>query len=463
MNEQSESNEQQSQLEQPSQLGSELPSKPDRKAIRILLITLGSIAIVGLAFYGTWLLLAANTPHTTQKHQNQAKTRSINTSAPHSANFEQAYARVSSKYNIAAFSEKTKLLTAYDDLSDGFSITGSPLHDDTMVLHALGIAAMYTQDTGQRDRYRSELYLLLAGHLASLPSGITDNTFEIPDDQKSINVLKKFQDTDLTNRVEQSSALQQVLTATVIQLKLGSKNKLSPYKIIAFGFDNTDAKFDELIKEHSLYGARPKMWAENLNGTVYIMMFKSYANQVVNGEHTSLPHEFIHAQSAFVRGETGRMIEERRAELFSGDTSAYYDAKQLVIYLNVFSGIDIYLLLQANPTDSAKLYAKLYKDLGVKGTNAIVFSWPNIYQNSGSQALDKIYSLNNQDVALQEALTLGKKDGGALEKRVSQRYQKLLAVFKSNDKVVSDLSGNLDQVYRMPTAANYMKDYAKHQ
>lgn len=436
------------------------PNKATRKTLLVAVAGIGSVVIILTAFCITWFILTASKPLTKENTQPSATS---DRPAPHSANFEQAYARVSAKYTIPAFanSEKTKLLSAYDELSDGFVLTTSALDDDTTVLHALGIASLYSKDSGNKDRYRTELYLLLTAKLTALPSGISDSLFEGTDPQKAITVLKKYQDESLSKQVEQSPTVQTVLNTTVTQLKLSSKADLSPYTIIAFDFENTDPQFSELTKEHSLYGARPRMWAEELGGTIYIMMFKSYAKDVINGIPGSLPHEFIHGQSAFVRGEAGRMIEERRAELFSGDRSAYYDAKQLVIYLNVFAGIDIYSFLQANPTDSAKLYAMLYKELGVSGTNALVFSWPTVYGGSDSKALESIYKLNNQDVALKQALAIGKKNPQALDTRVKQRYDKLLSVLGSKDKVVSDLTDNLDQTYRMPTAASYMINYTK--
>lgn len=433
--------------------------KPPTKRRTILIIVIAAIVVIIAACAVLFLLLSKK-----QSTQATATTsaQGIRT-APHNASFEQAYARVAAKYDIPGFAadKKASLLAAYDDLSNGFALNANALDDDTTIMHALGIASMYTSDTANRERYRTELYLLFVNDLASVPSGINDSTFEGSDYQKTVDILQKYQSTDLTKRVEQSSVLQGALDNAVSILKLGSRNKLSPYKIIAFDFDTTDPQFDQLTKQHSLYGARPNMWTENLGGTFYIMMFKSYAEGVINGTAGSLPHEFIHAQSAFVRGEAGRMIEERRAELFSGDHSAYYDAKQLAIYLNVFAGIDVYSFMQANPTDSAKLYAMLYKQLGVPGTNALVFSWPNVYEGTDSNALKSIYALDNQDIALQQALSIGKQDMNALTTRVKQRYDKLIAVLNTKDKVISDLSQNLGQNYRMPTGARYMTEYAK--
>lgn len=437
------------------------PPKPSRKSLLIAVVSLGSVAIVLVAFGTTWFILMANKPQ--QKTDTRTSDQNNTSTAPHSANFEQAYTRVNTKYNVPAFgaTEKSTLLAAYDELSEGFALTSKALDDDTTTLHALGIASLYSKDRSNKDRYRTELYLLLNTSLTSLPSGISDSLFEGTNSAQTVSILKKYQDEPLSKQVEQSSTLQAVLSNTVTQLKLGSKADLAPYTIIAFNFENTDPQFTQLTKEHTLYGARPKMWTEELDGRIYIMMFKSYAKDVINGVPGSLPHEFIHGQSAFVRGEAGRMIEERRAEQFSGDHSAYYDAKQLVIYINVFAGIDIYSLLAQNPTDSAKLYATLYEKLGVIGTNALAFSWPNAYGGTDSKALSMIYALNGQDTALKQALIIGQKDPTALESRVKQRYEKLLSVLGSKDKVVADLNNNLDQAYRMPSAAKHMIDYIK--
>lgn len=438
------------------------PKKNTHKPLLVMVASIGSVAIILTAFCTTWFILTATKPLT---KENTRPSATSDRPAPHSADFEQAYRRISTKYDkIPAFAtgEKTKLLTAYNELSDGFSLTSDALDDDTTVLHALGIASLYVSDPGNKDRYRTELYLLLSTRLASLPSGISDTLFESADSQNAITILKKYQDESLSKQVEQSATIQTVLDSTVTQLKLGSRANLSPYTIIAFNFENTDPQFDQLTKEHSLYGARPRMWAEELDGKIYLMMFKSYAKDVIGGVAGSLPHEFIHGQSAFVRGEAGRMIEERRAEQFSGDQSAYYDAKQLVIYINVFAGIDIYSLLAQNPTDSAKLYATLYEKLGVVGANALAFSWPNVYGGSDSKALGTIYALNGQDVALKQALLVGEKNPRTLETRVKQRYEKLLSVLGTKDKVTADLNTNLAGTYRMPSASSYMTNYIKN-
>ena len=432
----------------PPKLPTESPIQQPKHTHKKVLFILVGLLIVGLIFCVTWFMLRQHT---------------ASPSSPPSRNLtlEAHYSSIA-KYGIASFSNDRKevYLRGYRDLAGDFQLTPNAL-DDVSTLQALGIIDCYLRDKSNKTRYRTELYLLLIDHLTALPRGINDSTFTPASAHHDHKLLESYQDAALSKSVVDSSSLQKAIDNTVTQLHLASRSDIQPYKIIAFNFTNDSSQFNELTRQHSLYGAHPKMWAEKLDGTTYIMMTKPYADDVLAGRANSLPHEFIHGQSAFVRGEAGRMIEERRAELFSGDTSAYYDVKQLFIYTKVFTDVDMLSLLHQYPAAPAKFYAELYTKLGIDATNALIFSWPSAYSNGPSQAINSIDTLNNQDKALQFALEQGKKDQSALTARLKARYNSLLGSLKTVQAVKDHLEHSIADTDRLPTAAQAMLDYIK--
>ena len=191
-------------------------------------------------------------------------------------------------------------------------------------------------------------------------------------------------------------------------------------------------------------------------------MTKEYAESFIkdpNGsERSTIVHELVHSYNPFNRGELGRSVEERRAELLSGDKSAYYDAKQMFIYLEVFSGYDATRLLETTASKPLDFYTTLYKDLGVKLANNIVASWPSVFlSDSQSASIDVNRSIGGYDNIIKQAVVIGDSNKPSRDKRMADRYQKLLSVFKTRDRVMEDLNNNLAENYKMPTAAKLMK------
>lgn len=179
-------------------------------------------------------------------------------------------------------------------------------------------------------------------------------------------------------------------------------------------------------------------------------MMKPYAEDVITGRKNSLLHEFIHTQTAFVRGEAGRIVGERRAELLSGDASAYYDAKQALLYLRVFSGVDFTALLTDYPTDATTFFARVYATVGAEGANGLVFSWPTVYLNDTTGAMSAALDSGGLNAAMKAAITAGNTNKPAMEQRLKDRYTSLLKVFKTKERVLQDLRENLGGAYNMP-------------
>ena len=60
------------------------------------------------------------------------------------------------------------------------------------------------------------------------------------------------------------------------------------------------------------------------------------------------------------------------------------------------------------------------------------------------------------DRAIQESIRIGRKNPSAMHARIRQRYDKLMKIFGTRQRLAEDLQNNLADAYRMPTAAKIM-------
>lgn len=362
-------------------------------------------------------------------------------------------------------SQKDKVIDQFSKLTEDFNVDDEFIKDPVNSLLAIGISYLATKDPENFNSYRNEMYLLVRGHTASLPAGISDSKFEKSSkeaDQKAINVINKFKDADLTEQLKKSLYTSGILDKVASNLNMGNTDPLKVPVVIAMKFEANDNT--EFTKEHYMYGKSPTMWVEVLDGNTYIMVTKDYAEDFLSNPDSSsrfkIMHELVHTQGSLVRGELGRSLEEPRAEHFSDMHSSYYDAKQLLIYTNVFSGIDIYSLMDASPTDASEFYINLYKTFGVKTANMLVNSWPNeILDSSNPIYGDSQKAISSYDMIIQSAIKLGESDLTAVNNRKTERAAKLIEVFGSKQKALDDLTTNVGNAYHMPTAAKAMSDF----
>ena len=437
----------------PLSTGSQPPHRPGRRWWLVALLVIVPLVAGG----STYAVLHYVAP--------AARSTASSSAVTNAKSLEAAYddfaARGVKEFTVA---NKAAVLSSYSDLSSGFSFGPGFLDDATTQLHALGLAYLYHLHPDKKTLYRNELYLLALSYLDTLPSDITDSTFEPASkaDKAAADVLLSYRDVTLSSRVEASGGFQTALTNAIKNLKLADISRLSSYKIVAYDFNFDDPQFTELTAKHSLYGAQPMMWVEKIDGVSYIMMMKDYAQAVIDGTKNSLTHEFIHTQDAFVRGETGHVVEERRAEYFSGDTSAYYDTKQLFIYLNVLGGIDGLALFDAHPTDAAAFFTAIYAKLGVEGGNALAFSWPAVYLNDPQGATAVVADEHNLDVVMQHALAVGQSDPTSLNMRLEQRFNSLVQTLGSKEKAIAHIE-TIGDSYGLPTVQDEFVKYLKSQ
>lgn len=438
------------------------PVRMPRKKIKILLVAIGAGAVLIGSI--TAFVLIRHMGQTTPAPTVQDDTPATVVKTPE--NLSTAYDTFAES-GVKEFTntQKDAVLQMYSELSSGFVFTTSKnfLDDTATQLHALGIAYLAYLHPEKKTLYRDELYLLAMPYLETLPTGIVDTTFVSAgsSDEATAELLLSYRDNDLSTRVEQAAQFQTALTTAVKALKIADTQHLSSYKIVAYNFTTDDAQFTALTKKYNLYGARPMMWVEGINDTAYIMMMKDYAQDVIDGKKNSLTHEFIHTQQPFVRGETGRVVEERRAEYFSGDTSAYFDAKQAFIYMNVLGNVDGLSLLDTYPTDAGSFFTTIYAQLGVTGGNALAFSWPSAFLGNAAGALRTVADENNLDVVMQQALAVGRRDQTALNSRFQQRFEKLKNTLGSKEKAIQHIE-SIGEMYALPTAQSEFVRYLKN-
>lgn len=362
--------------------------------------------------------------------------------------------------------KKAATLDAFRSLSNGFVIAPGFFKDKSTALIGLGIARGSLDHPLNLDGYRNALYLLASNYLDTVPPGITDEYFVSPknSDLDIPKVFAKYTDQAATDQLKGIMKSSGVEAEAAHNLGIDGTSALAGYTPLVMNFATGSSAQQQFAKEHYMFGANPTMWVEATSTTKYLIMTKDYGTSFIanpsGSERHTVIHELIHTQNAFVRGDLGHAIEERRAELFSGDLSAYYDTKQLFIYTSVFSGFNPIDLLQKSSTDSDNFYIGLYKAMGVEGANAFIVSTPNGFLTQPSSAVNKAQAaFGGMDAVMKVALKLGQTDPLAMTSRLETRNNKLLSVFKTKQKVIDDLNNSLASTYRMPTAAAEMKAY----
>lgn len=111
---------------------------------------------------------------------------------------------------------------------------------------------------------------------------------------------------------------------------------------------------------------------------------KYYSQEDWDRDFALLEHEYTHTQGGLSLDESiyyGIGIEERRAELFSGDKHGYQDIKSFIFDFSVISGVNVASLLekQTKGGNPAEIYAKLAKAVGLQRTLEFALTVPKAY------------------------------------------------------------------------------------
>ncbi len=450
-----------------------VPETPQHTAVnrlshKKLLIISGIVAIFLLAGVAALILLRGNSAVSpgslTQAEVNGHTHAAIDTSSI--GNTYDSYAGA----GVADFSadKKQATLAALQSLSSRFGLAQTSFQDKATALIALGIARGSLDHPAQADGYHNALYLLFADQLTAVPSGITDEYFVAPktSDTQVPTVLAEYTDQADTAQLKGVMQSSGVEAEAAKNLGLSGVSALAPYTPLVMNFTTGSSAQTKFGAENYMFGANPKMWVQSTSTTTYLVMTKDYGEAFLRApsgdERSTVIHELIHTQHAFVRGDLGHAIEERRAELFSGDKSAYFDTKQLFTYTQVLSGFSPLDLMREHGTNSDDFYLGLYSALGVDGANAFVVSAPNVFLIQPSTAVQKAQSaFGGMDGVIKVAIKIGSADKTAMAARMKARTETLLKVFGTKQQVLDDLSNSLDQTYNMPTAAQAMENYIK--
>lgn len=441
---------------------------PKKSKIKLILLLVSIILMISAISVIMFINIKARSPQEAKVNKNSPANTASNIVPLRDLPKDLAsfYDRFSG-YDIKDFDQSHKQITldTYKQLAGGMNISENFYKDEVNTLIALSIARLASDDTARRSAYRNELYLLTTPYLAKVPVGISDKYF-IPATKaqhtKYLNLFQQNRNQALSDKISTLINSEGIGKDTANKLKLSGS--LEPYQVIVLDFDSLSDEQKKFAKEYHLYGAVPTMWVSKVGDQTYILVHKNYANDLISDPaghvRSIISHELIHTQNAFVRGELGRIIEERRAEYFSGDRSSYYDIKQLFIYVGIFSGIDITDMFDSNPTNPTSFYINLYKTLGVEMANGIVANIPTAYQSDTSEAIKNVAHLTGgPDQVIKQAIALGKNDQTSVDKRLANRAELLMKVFRSKDRVISDLQYNLAETYQMPTATKIMTDY----
>ena len=357
---------------------------------------------------------------------------------------------------------KQKTLAAYNSLAEGFTFTTAFPSTKRASLAALAIARLAADNSTDLDTYKNELYLLSIDHLSTLPSGISDSAFTTFNDGKAARSLfEQYKDSDLSQKF--SSTLESSGVKSDVEKSLGIST-LSAATTIVMNFDSSSDGQRAFNAKHGNMSAEPTMWVESYDGSVYVLATKDYAEDFIadpsGSTRNKVAHELVHTQQNYVIGDLGHSIEERRAEYFSGDKSAYYDVKQLYTYFTVFSGFDLLGAFTTHPADPDSYYLAIYSQLGIETANKLLADVPVAYEVQSTSPAGIIASFTQgHDGIIQDGIRLGSDDPSAVTKRMGDRYAKLLSVFKTKQDVLDDIDSNLKQSYAMPSAASKMTDY----
>jgi hypothetical protein len=416
----------------------------------IILVIVVAAILVATAGAGIWFIVNQGTKPLV-KPTNLAATNTLSSSYD---NFKQQ--------GIREFTDNNKraVLKAYSDLTTGFIFkNGVAPTDTTKQLVALSTSYQYSQNSSTKELQRYKLYLLYTNDLSSKPADITDENASKPNTAETRAIYLKYQDANLTQQLKDTIASRGLAKKAAKALNI-SEGTLKNYDIYAMNFDTGSSQEKSFVSDLKYTGWVPSLWTDVTPGGSFIGFTSAYAKQFITTADPTTEafflHEFSHTQSNLMVGGLGYTLEERKAEEISGNKGAYYDVKQLFIYMEVFTGTNILKPIQDNPTDSTKVYTSIYKLLGVNLANDLASSFPVAYTTSASTPIKIVATNNNFDNVLKLALEKGEESPAALQHHVNDRAKKLISIFGDKQKAINDLNVNVADKYKLSTVTTEM-------
>lgn len=444
-----------------SSLNTNIPDSSGKSKKKLIIILIACVLVIVIVVTGFLLVSKKDTKQPENITKKQKVLSAIDTSSIKSA-YDGFY-----KNGIIEFDAKSKdgIIANYQELTKDFKVTEEFTTDKSILLISLGIAqqASLAKD---KEPYQYEMYLLAKPYLDSKPARIDDDEFtETQTDEEAKAIYAKYTDKDLTKKVRDTISSKNLLKDINTKLMIGQSEQKT-YDIFVLNFDSKSTAEKQFAKDMKMSGWVPPLWNDRRASFNYIIFSKDQANSLLDPSDQEsalgkILHEYTHSQSNYSRGEyVTYSLEERRAEFFSGDTAAYYDVKGFFTYINVFSGFDILELMEQYPSNAGDFYQTIYQTLGVELANKIVMAIPVPYLVDEGIPIKKMQEVSgNYNSALEAAYKLGEKNKTEQSKRIKERADKLLGIFGSKDKVISDLQNNTKDNYRLDFAAEKMIDY----
>lgn len=157
-----------------------------------------------------------------------------------------------------------------------------------------------------------------------------------------------------------------------------------------------------------------------------------------------IEHEYTHTQGgANVDHDIiGVVIEELRAEAFSGSKLGYNDVKSFIGDYAMFTGHDIWEELRSKPKggSNTELYASIANNVGVDTLADMVFTLPNSYlaSDQASGALRDIAKINGGYDGVLTRILKDRMDNGdaGLERRIEEAAKRIASIFNKPGAVL---------------------------
>jgi len=181
-------------------------------------------------------------------------------------------------------------------------------------------------------------------------------------------------------------------------------------------------------------GDVPLAWITHLGNRQFLCLPQPFAEKLLHPDQQRakyyedadrqrdfaiLEHEYVHTQNGLpLNGQIffGMALEERRAELFSGDRQGYGDIKAFFSDLEVINGFNIKeFLVNTKTKEPAEVYRDLAATIGLQATLELSLITPKAYVSETRPLQEAIAVYNSKSTFLQKAYANAKEEGQTSE------------------------------------------------
>lgn len=358
---------------------------------------------------------------------------------------------------------KAAILGATEQILREFPVDGEFFSSDLRLLTLFALADRSLGSVEEAEFLRHAAYLLTRDHLTRSVAIPDRHRGEEKDPAEVRAVYRRFRDERLTRRLRTRFAEADLLSDTRSGLGLAEQTEVE-VEVFALDFDNDEPRAEEFRRAVGAVATwLPPMWSTEVGDEPILAFTRSYAERLVGARGVQdertvafVAHEFVHSQGGMlVADKLGLLVEERRAELLSGDLHGYLEVKQFGIYLWAVTGYDILKDLRAYPRDGLRVYVNMARAIGLNAMLEVIYSFPQAYLAHPNESMEAIDAhLDGRDGVLrrllQREIQSGRED--AMNARFLDRIERLAEIL-GRDRVPDDAKYNLAQRYGLPTMA----------